>query len=120
MGGGRPTVDPPCADGHPAETRKRPWSDNPGVDRTVRARAQALLIGLAGVLGAFALLLPHPARFHEEWLLVVQAGCVVHGIVLWWCARRWAIPEWVLRVTPPAGVVFNCLAIVLSGDGASA
>src|SRR5689334_11958858 len=81
------------------------------------ARAQAYLFASAGLVGALGVVLPHPERFHDVWMLAVQGSSVASAILLFLFPAR--APRWFLALGPYAAAVFTSIVLLASGDGTS-
>ena len=94
----------------PAEHRER--------DSRALARAQGF-ISIGGVsLGYLGILLPHPASFNVEALLITQTVTLMAALGMIMLASR--VPPWALTVTPVLGTISAALGVIFSGDPVSA
>jgi diguanylate cyclase (GGDEF)-like protein/putative nucleotidyltransferase with HDIG domain len=82
------------------------------------ARAQAYLFASAGLVGALGVLLPHPPRFDEAHMLLVQGSSVVAAVLLFLLPQF--VPRWFLAIGPYSAATATSLAVVFTGDGTSA
>jgi len=80
-------------------------------------RAQAYLFASGGIVGAIAVLLPHPERFDQLAMLAVQVGSIMAAVVLVALGDR--APGWLVAVGPFCAAVLTSVVIVFSGSAAS-
>jgi diguanylate cyclase (GGDEF)-like protein/putative nucleotidyltransferase with HDIG domain len=84
----------------------------------IAARAQAYLFASAGLVGALGVLLPHPPRFDEKHMLMVQFSSVAAAVLLFLLPQF--VPRWFLAIGPYGASVATSMAVVFSGEGTSA
>jgi diguanylate cyclase (GGDEF)-like protein/putative nucleotidyltransferase with HDIG domain len=96
--------------------RRSPKGIDPGTVPV--ARAQAMLGIGAAFVALVGVILPHPASFNEEGLLVTQAASLACGAVLLVWAGR--VPVLVLHAMPAVATLLTTLSIVFAGDATSA
>jgi diguanylate cyclase (GGDEF)-like protein/putative nucleotidyltransferase with HDIG domain len=88
-----------------------------GAPRALAAKAEAATFATAGIVGALAVLLPHPARYDEVGMLAVQLACVLAAVGL--LALRGRTPSWLIVAGPYLGTIATAGVLLLSGSASS-
>ena len=89
-------------------------ADGISVDRSIRARALALLFLAGGTIGAVSMLLPHSADANAAALWSNVALAWLAGLLLLTIGAR--LPDWALHVALVLGGVLVMRAVLVSGD----
>src|SRR4051812_43189191 len=120
MGGKVPTLE----EGVRSERRDRRLRANtpnsllsgPAAKRPI-ALAQAYLAAGACVTGTLAVLLPHPAYFNVNALLLIQASAAGWAAFMFLGAGK--LPIWLMRLGPALATVLTTAAVISSGNAIS-
>jgi diguanylate cyclase (GGDEF)-like protein len=81
------------------------------------ALAQAYLAAGACVTGTLAVLLPHPAYFNVNALLLIQASAAGWAVFMFLGAGK--LPIWLMRLGPALATVLTTAAVIYSGNAIS-
>jgi diguanylate cyclase (GGDEF)-like protein len=95
----------------------RPEHVDLSVDRSIRARAMALLFLAGGTIGALSMVLPHSADAHEAALWSNIALAYLAGALLLVIGTR--LPGWAFHVFLAVGSLLVTRAVLASGDNNS-